>query len=140
MCEFDETWASVVVGVDDPTAFEEIGNCASSEDGARNSHEQWRELGSALRVALQPHPEVRSAGDVPVNVPLNVPVNGRQRWLIDQLANGGRPKAGDVAAHFGVTEKTVRRDIADLKEQGFIEFVGAPKTGFYRLKGPAWAR
>ena len=98
---------------------------------------EWRELGSALRVAFQPHPEVRSAGDVPVNVPANVPVNERPRWLIDQLANGGRPKAGDVAAHFGVTEKTARRDIADLKKQGLIEFVGAPKTGFYRLKGSA---
>ena len=54
---------------------------------------QCRGPGSAL-VALQPHPQVRSAGDVPVNE--------RQRRLIDQLANGGRPKAGDVAAHFGV--------------------------------------
>jgi hypothetical protein len=25
------------------------------------------------------------------------------------------------------------RDIADLKARGLIEFVGAPKTGFYRI-------
>jgi len=43
-------------------------------------------------------------------------------------------KAQGIALRFDVTEKTARRDIADLKARGLIEFVGAPKTGYYRLR------
>lgn len=112
----------------------------------------WQELGAALRVVFQPHPEAAeeerqrsgvpvsepvNAADVPVNVSINVPVNEmfneRQRWLLDQLSQGRRLKSGDVAIQFGVTAKTAKRDIADLKARGLIEFVGAPKTGSYRL-------
>jgi len=54
--------------------------------------------------------------------------------LLEQLARGQRTKAADVATKFDVTEKTAKRDIADLRERGLIEFVGARKTGHYRLK------
>ena len=30
---------------------------------------------------------------------------------------------------------TAKRDIAELKEHGVIEFFGSPKTGQYQLKG-----
>lgn len=118
----------------------------------------WQELGSALRVIFQPHPEVANEAseqsdapdvsvnvpDVPVNVPVNVPdvpineavneaANERQRWLLIQLSEGQQLKPHDVTTHFGVSEKTAKRDIADLKARGLIEFVGARKTGFYRL-------
>lgn len=92
---------------------------------------EWEEFGSALRVLFRPHPEAAAAGDERVNVP----VNDRQRWFLDQLSQRRAVKAKEVAAHFGVTEKTARRDIADLKAGNFIEFLGAPKKGFYRIKG-----
>lgn len=100
----------------------------------------WQELGAALRVTFQPHPDIANKdielNGVPANVPRNVPINEslseRQRWLLDQLGQGQKPRAKDIAAHFGVTEKTAKRDIADLKARGLIEFVGAPKTGFYQ--------
>jgi len=72
--------------------------------------------------------------DVPVNVPVNVPINDRQRWLLNQFDQGHHLRASDAATHFSVSEKTVRRDIAALKAYNLIEFVGPPKTGFYRLK------
>lgn len=115
----------------------------------------WQELGAALRVIFEPHPEAAEESDrndvpvnepvndtdVPVNVPVNVPVdvpvnesfNKRQRWLLEQISQGRRLKPGDIAIQFGVTEKTAKRDFADLKARGLIEFVGAPKTGTYRL-------
>ena len=111
----------------------------------------WQELSSALRVIFQPHPEaadedseLNDAPDVPINepdvpanvpdVPINEPISERQRWLLVQLSEGQQLKPHDVTAHFGIAEKTAKRDIADLKARGLIEFVGARKTGFYRLK------
>ena len=71
---------------------------------------------------------------VPVNVPINVPVNERQQWFLEQLSAGKQTKATDISAHWKVTEKSAKRDIADLKARGVIEFVGVPKKGFYRVK------
>jgi len=67
------------------------------------------------------------------HVPVNVPVNDRQEWFLEQLAAVRQARAADLAAHWGVSEKTAKRDIAYLKRRGLIEFVGSPKKGFYRL-------
>ena len=83
---------------------------------------------------LQVHPEFRSTGaEESVNVPVNVPVNARQQWFLDELAAGRHVKAVDLCEHWSVVEKTAKRDISELKKQGMIEFVGAPKKGYYRL-------
>lgn len=96
---------------------------------------EWQELGAAFRVVFYPHPamEERSAA----NVHVNVPINERQQWFLEQLSTGNKSRAGSLAAHWNVTEKTAKRDIADLKKKGMIEFVGAPKKGFYRIKEQA---
>jgi len=86
----------------------------------------WQELGSAFRVTFYPLSES--------NVPVNVPVNERQQWFLNQLDAGESVRGTDLANHWNVTEKTAKRDIADLKKQGIIEFVGSPKTGSYSLK------
>jgi len=90
----------------------------------------WEELGTAFRVIFHPHPAVleHSRTDVPVNVP----VNDRQRWFLEQLAARKQIRASDLAAYWSISEKTAKRDIAALKGKGLIEFVGAPKNGFYR--------
>jgi ATP-dependent DNA helicase RecG len=95
----------------------------------------WRELGVALRVLFYPHPEVleHSVARVPVSVPVSVPVNDRQEWFLEQLAAARQARAADLAAHWEVSEKTAKRDIAYLKKHGLVEFVGSPKKGFYRL-------
>ena len=74
-----------------------------------------------------------SRGDVPIKVPINVPANDRQQWFLEQLAAGKQSRASDLAAYWSISEKTAKRDIADLKKKGVIEFVGAPKKGFYRI-------
>jgi len=80
-----------------------------------------------------------SRADVPVSVPVSVPVNDRQRWFLEQLAAGKQIRASDLAAYWSISEKTAKRDIADLKRKGLIEFVGAPKNGLYRIMGE-WRR
>jgi len=97
---------------------------------------EWAELGYALRVIFYPHPEVGEMEklDVPVNVPGNVPVNDRQKWFLQQIGKNIRVLSSNIATHWDVSQKTAKRDIADLKRKELIEFLGAPKNGYYRLK------
>lgn len=96
---------------------------------------EWLELGTAFRVIFYPHPTAieRQQTNVPTNVPENVPTNDRQRWYLEQLSAGNRYRAPDLSTYWGVSLKTAKRDIADLKRKGVIEFIGAPKNGFYRI-------
>jgi len=101
------------------------------------SEPDWEELGTAFRVIFYPHPAVLEypRADVPVSVPVNVTANDRQRWFLEQLATNKHIRASDLAAYWSISEKTAKRDIADLKKKGLIEFVGASKNGFYRIVG-----
>lgn len=60
-------------------------------------------------------------------------INARQQWFVSQIVAGRQPNWTDLAAQWRVSRATAMRDIAELKAQGLIEFVGAPKTGIYRL-------
>lgn len=57
----------------------------------------------------------------------------RQRWIIEQLVAGVRLKAPIVAAHLKRTKKMAQGDFDALREEGKIESVGDPRTGYYRL-------
>ncbi len=94
----------------------------------------WHELGPALRVVFRPHPSAAGDTDVSINVRVNVSINDRQRWFLEQLSAGVPVRASDIAGQFQVAERTARRDIADLESERLIEFVGARKTGSYRLR------
>jgi predicted HTH transcriptional regulator len=64
-------------------------------------------------------------------------LNERQRWFLQQLQLGHRVSPDEIAQHWKNWKKsvaTVERDIAGLRKQNLIEFVGAPKTGHYRIK------
>jgi len=89
---------------------------------------EWAELGYALRVIFYPHPEV---GEMEK---LDVPVNDRQKWFLQQIGKNIRVLSSSIATHWDVSQKTAKRDIADLKRKELIEFLGAPKNGYYRLK------
>ena len=89
-----------------------------------------------FRVVFYPHCETveNESVDVPVNVPANVPVNDRQKWFLKQTGKGIRISGSDLAKYWNISKKTAKRDIADLKQKGLIEFLGAPKNGYYRLR------
>ena len=85
--------------------------------------------------------------DDPVNDPVNEGVsegvnegvtgyalNERQRWFLQQLQLGHRVSPDEIAQYWKKSVATVERDIAGLRKQNLIEFVGAPKTGHYRIK------
>jgi hypothetical protein len=80
--------------------------------------------------------------DVPSRSVPNVPdrpgdlADARRSWILDELKQGRQLKAGDIAERFACALKTAQRDLASLKEEGKIEFVGSPRTGFYRLLEP----
>ncbi len=61
----------------------------------------------------------------------------RRAWILQELTKERQLKAPDVAEQFSCSVKTARRDLTALKDEGRIEFVGAARTGFYRLCQPA---
>ena len=97
---------------------------------------EWSELGAAVRVVFYPHRATveNETLDVPVYDPVNVSVNDRQKWFLKQIGKNIKVSSSHIAAHWHVSQKTAKRDIADLKQKGLIEFSGAPKNGNYRLK------
>jgi hypothetical protein len=60
--------------------------------------------------------------------------NERQSWFLAELANGRRVSARSLVDHFGVAEKTAKRDIASLRANGRVCFVGTTRRGRYKLK------
>jgi len=48
-------------------------------------------------------------------------VGERRRKIIDILASDDRAQVGDLAARFGVSESTIRRDLQLLSENGVVE-------------------
>ncbi|MBN1426646.1 putative DNA binding domain-containing protein [Candidatus Fermentibacteria bacterium] len=105
----------------------------------------WVELGRVTRVVFHPHPQVAATGDVGRNVGESVgrtvvpgiPLNDRQRWFVERLVDGVHVRADDIARQFGRTVRTAERDIAALERAGVVEFVGARKNGYYRVKEAA---
>jgi len=57
----------------------------------------------------------------------------RREWIIQQLEAGVQLKAPMVASQFKRSKKTAQRDLDALRDDGEIEFVGDPRTGYYRL-------
>lgn len=77
----------------------------------------------------------KSGKNVPINVPIkfqNVQLNHRQCWFLVRLQEGAKISVHDICDHWAVSIKSAKRDIADMKRRGVIEFQGPKKTGFYK--------
>ena len=77
--------------------------------------------------------KVKDSKNVPVNVPLNVPLKDRQKKVIAALSKDPHASAQKLAEKFGVTEKTIKRDLQLLKQQNLITRVGADKNGYWKV-------
>jgi len=89
-------------------------------------------LAMCTRVIFRPHPEVRASTSV--NDAVNkLNLNERQIWFVQQLQAGRSINAEDIVQHWKAGFATAKRDIISLRKNGLIEFVGAPKTGRYRM-------
>ena len=67
------------------------------------------------------------------NVPLNVPLNDRMKYIIDQIYTYKNINVEELSIHFQVSDKTIKRDLAYLKENKIIKHVGSKKTGHWQL-------
>ena len=71
--------------------------------------------------------------DVPKTVPKNVPIN-RQEKILRLMQENSAITIEQLAQACGVSDKTIKRDIAKLKEEGRVERVGSLKSGQWNVK------
>ncbi len=62
-------------------------------------------------------------------------LNERQKKAVEYLKINGKITTNEYIQLSGVSPKTVKRDITDLKKKGIIEFKGSTRRGYYILKG-----
>ena len=79
---------------------------------------------------------VSGTNDVPINVPINDPIkisaNGQK--IISVLNENPHITTLQMAEQIGVSDKTVKRALSELKDAGLIERVGSNKTGHWIVK------
>lgn len=73
-----------------------------------------------------------SSLNVPINVPANVPKERIIR-LFKMIEQNNKITALNLAKTFGVTDKTIKRDLQKLKKQKRIKRVGSAKTGYWKV-------
>jgi len=100
-------------------------------DGVGNSTEFIEFMLAAI---LQTCQDVAHAnGNVPINVPKDVPLKRRQQILTLIVADKEITIAR-IAELCKVSTKTIKRDIALLKDENRLERVGSLKSGYWRVK------
>ena len=77
--------------------------------------------------------ELAAERDVPKTVPKNVPIN-RQEKIIRLMQGNSTITIEQLAHACDVSDKTIKRDIAKLKEEGRVERVGSLKSGRWNVK------
>lgn len=72
---------------------------------------------------------------VPANVPVNVPVNLTERELkiIELIKSNAKITAKELSEILKVSDKTIKRDIALLKERNILIRIGADKNGEWKV-------
>ena len=60
----------------------------------------------------------------------------RRAWILLQLEKEHKLQSPAVVKQFKCSLKTAQRDLQSLNAEDQVEFVGAPRTGYYRLKDP----
>lgn len=94
---------------------------------------QTQEFKSSFdKACIEPPEAVAGEGvDVGVNVGVNAGVNVGVNSLLQHIKDNPGQRAGEMSFAFSVTRRTIERWLKQLKDQGQIEFRGAPKTGGY---------
>jgi hypothetical protein len=109
-----------------------FANCITVQEGEAPDSKSIGDTERQNDVPDVPHPRVPNGPDVPDEA-----TKTRRIWILEQLAQGQRLKAPDVSKQFGCSARTAKRDLAALKDEKTIEFVGAARTGYYRLRRPS---
>jgi predicted HTH transcriptional regulator len=72
--------------------------------------------------------------NVPINVPKNDPIK-RVDKIIEIISENKDITIVELANKLDVADKTIKRDIAKLKEQNRLIRVGSLKSGHWEIKG-----
>ena len=89
-----------------------------------------------IRKALRDSPEIEFeikefAGGVMATFAQREGLNVGVNELLAYVESHPGQRAGEMAVAFKLTQRTIERWLKQLKENGLIEFRGAPKTGGY---------
>lgn len=109
------------------TGFHRIRTAIKDYPGMEFNYE---EMQNGFVSELRYVPVDKNKTDVPNNVPKNVE---RQEKIIKYLRLNKQTSMNELAGLLNVTRRTIKRDIAELKEQNRIERVGSPRTGYWKV-------
>lgn len=70
------------------------------------------------------------------DVPVNVPVNEVSSKILILLRANPKATAQKMAQALGVTDKTIKRHLKELREQGRLQRVGSDKAGHWEVMEP----
>ncbi len=76
--------------------------------------------------------ELSNEKNVPIKVPKNVPIE-RLDKILALMAQNSSITIDQLAQLCAVSDKTIKRDIAKLKEQGRLQREGSLKSGFWKI-------
>lgn len=76
--------------------------------------------------------ELSNEKHVPIKVPKNVPIE-RLDKILTLMAQNSSITIDQLAQLCAVSDKTIKRDIAKLKEQGRLQREGSLKSGFWKI-------
>lgn len=73
--------------------------------------------------------------DEPINEPINEPIkiNNNRKIILDAISRNPDITQSGLVKETGLTLATVKRGLAELKENGYIERVGSNKNGFWKV-------
>lgn len=132
-------WQSVILN-----SFNPIFSLLPTESIVRDHQEEYykaiensTELGEStpfiefmLEMILQSMQKVKN--DVPINVPKDVPIK-RLNKIIELVIENRDITIAQLANMLEVSDKTIKRDIAKLKEQNRLTRVGSLKSGHWEI-------
>jgi len=100
---------------------------------------EWIENGPQIKVVLRPHPSSGAGPQIRPSAPHGVtplPSPAQRLELILAAIDAlDRPTMGGIREHTGIPQRTLVRDLGNLRAAGQVEFVGPRRGGFYRRTG-----
>jgi hypothetical protein len=107
-----------------------LADCITVQEGDQPGITDIGKPGDVRNVRDHDVPNVRNEDDSEDSA------GKRRAWILHRLVEGEKLQAPIVAEQFKCSVKTAQRDLQALKEEGSIDFYGAPRTGYYRLRKP----
>ena len=99
---------------------------------------ELQEQPELMQVKLTLHVQPDPIND-PINGPISGPINGpinlteRQELILQMFAEDNCLSIGRLCEKTGLSSTTIKREIAFLKNSGYLERIGSLKTGYWKV-------